>query len=81
VMRNAYAQTVVANYSVRARPGAPVATPLNWSEVEDNDLVPSRFTMATVRARLDGGHDPWADFTSATHGLGEADKRLAKLDA
>jgi hypothetical protein len=37
--------------------------------------------MATVRGRLDDGHDPWADFTRATHGLGEADKRLAKLDA
>ena len=27
VMRNAYAQTVAASYGVRARPGAPVATP------------------------------------------------------
>ena len=70
IMRNAYAQTVVANYGVRARPGAPVATPLSWSEVEDDGLGPGQFTMATVRARLDGGHDPWADFTGATHGLG-----------
>ena len=36
VMRNAYAQTVVANYGVRARAGAPVATPLSWAEVADD---------------------------------------------
>ena len=38
VMRNAYAQTVMASYGVRARPGAPVATPLSWAEVEDDGL-------------------------------------------
>jgi bifunctional non-homologous end joining protein LigD len=81
VMRNAYAQTVVASYGVRARAGAPVATPLSWAEVEDEKLEPAQFTMATVRARLDGGADPWADFTESRHGLGDAAKRLAKLDA
>jgi bifunctional non-homologous end joining protein LigD len=80
VMRNAYAQTVVASYVVRARPGAPVATPLNWPEVEDDGLQPGQFTMATIRARLDGGTDPWADFAESRHGLREAAKRLAKLD-
>jgi bifunctional non-homologous end joining protein LigD len=79
VMRNAYAQTVVASYSVRARVGAPVATPLSWDEVEDVDLEPGQFTMAAVRARLDGGKDPWADFTSSRQHLGEAGKRLARL--
>jgi bifunctional non-homologous end joining protein LigD len=80
VMRNAYAQTVTASYGVRARPGAPVATPLSWAEVEDDGLAPGRFTMATIRARLDGGTDPWADFAESRHGLGQAAKRLAKLD-
>ena len=80
VMRNAYAQTVTASYGVRARPGAPVATPLSWAEVEDDGLVPGRFTMATIRARLDGVTDPWADFAESRHGLGQAAKRLAKLD-
>ncbi len=81
VMRNAYAQTVAASYGVRARPGAPVATPLSWAEVEDDDLAPGRFTMTTVRARLDGGADPWAEFADSRHGLGEAGKRLAKLES
>src|SRR5229473_145925 len=81
VMRNAYAQTVVASYSVRARAGAPVATPLSWPEVEDDGLEPGQFTMATVRARLDRTEDPWAGFTDARQGLSEAEKRLTKLDA
>src|SRR5438874_4097912 len=80
VMRNAYAQTVVASYGVRARPGASVATPLSWAEVEDDGLHPGQFTMATIRARLAGGTDPWADFAGSRHGLGEAAQRLAKLD-
>jgi bifunctional non-homologous end joining protein LigD len=81
VMRNAYAQTVVASYGVRARAGAPVATPLSWAQVEDDGLEPGRFTMATVRAGLEDAEDAWAGFTAARHGLGEAGKRLAKLDA
>ena len=44
-------------------------------------LDPGQFTMATVRARLDRGDDPWADFEGSRHGLGEAENRLAKLDA
>ena len=58
-----------------------MATPLSWAEVEDESLEPARFTMAAVRARLDGGSDPWADFAESRHGLGDAAKRLAKLDA
>jgi bifunctional non-homologous end joining protein LigD len=79
VMRNAYAQLVVALYAVRARPGAPVATPLSWSEVEDGGLEPGQFTISTVRARLAGPDDPWDGFTRARHGLGPASRRLAEL--
>jgi bifunctional non-homologous end joining protein LigD len=81
VMRNAYAQLVVALYAVRARPGALVATPLTWSEVEDAGLEPGQFTISTVRARLDSPDDPWAGFSQARHGLGRASKRLAELSA
>jgi bifunctional non-homologous end joining protein LigD len=80
VMRNAYAQTVVASYGVRARPGAPVATPLDWAEVEDEKLAPGRFTMATVRPRL-SGRDPWAGFARSGQGLSEAARQLARLEA
>jgi len=59
VMRNAYAQTAVPPYAVRARPAAPVAAPLDWSEVEDSRLRPERFTIRTMPDRLDRDGDPW----------------------
>jgi bifunctional non-homologous end joining protein LigD len=80
VMRNAYAQTVAANYGVRARGGAPVATLLAWDEVRDETLQPGRFTLSTVRARLDQGTDPWAGFGDSRQGLTEPGKRLSKLE-
>jgi bifunctional non-homologous end joining protein LigD len=79
VMRNAYAQLVVASYSVRARPGAPVATPLSWPEVEGATLEPGHFTLSTIRARLDQGPDPWDGFARSASGLAQASKRLAGL--
>jgi bifunctional non-homologous end joining protein LigD len=39
----------VAPYTVRARPGGHVATPLHWDEIADQDLTPDRFTMRTRR--------------------------------
>jgi bifunctional non-homologous end joining protein LigD len=58
--RNTYAQTTVAPYAVRARPGAPVATPLRWEELGDARLRADSFTLATLPARLEREGDPWA---------------------
>jgi bifunctional non-homologous end joining protein LigD len=80
VMRNAYAQTVAANYSVRARDGAPVATPLAWDEVQDKSLEPGRFTLGTVRARLGRDADPWAGFADSKQGLSDPARRLSKME-
>ncbi|WP_330454920.1 MULTISPECIES: non-homologous end-joining DNA ligase [unclassified Streptomyces] len=57
VQRNAYAQTAVAPYAVRARPGAPVAAPLAWEDVDDPDLDARRWTLRDADALLD--RDPW----------------------
>lgn len=59
VTRNAYAQHIVAPFGVRARPGAPVATPLHWSEVEDASLLPGHFTLRSVPERLRSNELPW----------------------
>jgi bifunctional non-homologous end joining protein LigD len=79
--RNAYAQTAVASYSVRARPGATVATPLHWDEVADDGLTPHRFTISSVPDRLDSVPDPWDGFPGRGQSLAEASDRLAALDA
>ena len=59
--RNTYAQTVVAPYAVRALPGAPVATPLEWGELEDPKLHPRRWTLRDVGARIADRGNPWSD--------------------
>jgi bifunctional non-homologous end joining protein LigD len=60
VARNTYAQTTVAPYAVRALPGAPVATPLAWEELEDPELHPRRWTLASIPGRVSERGDPWA---------------------
>lgn len=76
VMRNAYGQTAVAPYSVRARPGAPVATPLDWSELEDARTTATRWTLASVPERLRSGGDPWRAFPRGAASLARAARRL-----
>jgi bifunctional non-homologous end joining protein LigD len=51
VMQNARGHHAVPPYVLRAVPGAPVSTPLDWRELRD-DLDPSRFNLQTVPARL-----------------------------
>lgn len=77
VMRNTYAHTSVAPYAVRARPGAPVATPLAWDELAESR--PNRWTLADVPERLEHHGDPWRDIDAAARPLGEARRRLAEL--
>ena len=77
VQRNAYAQTAIAPYSVRALPGAPVAAPLAWSELDDPTVTARRWTMATIGERISA--DPWHAQPQRGHGLGPAKRRLAAL--
>lgn len=58
--RNGFAQTVVAPFSVRRRPKAPVSTPLDWSEVTPK-LLPAHFNMGSFAKRLERS-EPWKDF-------------------
>ena len=51
--QNSYGKTTVAPYSVRPRPGAPVAAPIDWSELDDPELRPDRWTLRTLPERLD----------------------------
>jgi bifunctional non-homologous end joining protein LigD len=58
-LQNIRAKTVASAYSVRARPGATVSTPLEWKEVGDT-LDPRDFTIETVPSRLQRIGDIWA---------------------
>ena len=69
VNRNGRAQTAVPPYAVRPRPGAPVATPLRWEELDDRGLAPDAWTIRTVRERLERDGDPWAGIARAAGAL------------
>lgn len=58
--QNAINRTLVAPYSVRAAPGAPVSVPLEWDELDDPDLRPDGWTIRTVVDRLATVGDPFA---------------------
>lgn len=77
VLRNGYAQTAVAPYSVRALPGAPVATPISRDTLDDPRLSARRWTVRDVldQART----DPWAELPPRGRALGPARRRLRSL--
>ncbi|WP_336322030.1 non-homologous end-joining DNA ligase [Streptomyces lavendofoliae] len=77
VQRNGYAQTAVAPYSVRARPGAPVATPLRWDQLDDPATHARRWTVATVLEQARS--DPWNGAATRPRALGPARRRLDAL--
>ncbi len=62
VLRNSYSHTAVAPYSVRAKPGAPVATPLAWEELEQGPVESNRYTVKNIFRRLSQREDPWKSF-------------------
>jgi bifunctional non-homologous end joining protein LigD len=76
VMRNAYGQTVVAPYAVRARPRAPVATPLHWEELEESRTSAKRWTIRTVPERIARDGDPWSGLARKRHTLTRAGELL-----
>ena len=80
-MRNAYAQTAVAPYAVRARRGAPVATPLEWDELSRRGLRADSFTIRDVPQRVAENGDPWSDIARRARSLTRPMKRLAELRA
>ncbi|HWT86928.1 MAG TPA: hypothetical protein VN177_14235, partial [Myxococcales bacterium] len=61
-LRNSPIATVIAPYSLRARPRATVATPLTWTEIETID--PDAFSIGDLDRLLDRP-DPLAELASA----------------
>jgi bifunctional non-homologous end joining protein LigD len=72
--RNAYGQTAVPAYAVRARPGAPVSTPITWDEL--SKVKPAQFTVRSVRRRLARRDCPWSDVRRHAQTLTQARKNV-----
>lgn len=79
INRNAYAQTAVAPFGVRARPGAPVAVTLDWDEATSSSFDPRAFTIENVFRRLSQKDDPWAGWRRRARSLTEPRKRLEEM--
>jgi DNA ligase D len=65
--QNAPHKTVFGAWSVRARKGAQVSTPLSWEELDDVD--PDGLTVHTVPERVEERGDPWAAINDAPQSL------------
>jgi DNA ligase D len=83
--QNAPHKTVFGAWSVRARPGAQVSTPVAWDELDD--IHPDQFTIASLAARLATAGDPWLGMNDAPQSLepllamSERDRASGLLDA
>ncbi|MGW0822636.1 non-homologous end-joining DNA ligase [Streptomyces sp. NPDC002845] len=77
VQRNAYAQTAVVPFTVRPKPGAPVATPISWNQLDEPGLDARRWNIdnAVDQART----KPWWGLMGKGRALGPARRRLDAL--
>lgn len=61
-LRNERGATAIAPYSLRARPGAPVATPVDWAELKRIEAA-DKYTIRTIGQRLAQlKSDPWEGY-------------------
>jgi len=75
-LRNDKTSTAVAPWSPRAREGATIAVPLNWSQVTAK-LSPQKFTIATSGPLLKKA-DPWKGLAASAKPIAAAMKKLSK---
>ena len=78
-LRNSYGQTTVAPYALRAREGAPVATPVDWDEIGNSKLDSKSYRYANIFRRIGKKEDPWKDFYGKKNSLGKARDKLDRM--
>jgi bifunctional non-homologous end joining protein LigD len=77
-LRNGHGATSVASWSLRSRPGAPVAVPVAWDELGRLKRADA-FDIDSVRARLAKlAADPWEGIDEVKQDLGAVEDLLAK---
>lgn len=71
--QNGYGRNTAAPYTLRAKPGAPVSTPLAWDEVARGGFGPADFTMKTAPERLRTQGDLFAPVLQTVQALPRLD--------
>ncbi|MFN2280093.1 MAG: ATP-dependent DNA ligase, partial [Candidatus Promineifilaceae bacterium] len=79
-LRNAYGQNSVAPYALRALPGAPVATPLDWNELDNPQLESQSYNLSNIFRRLGQKEDPWKEIMEKARSLNEAREKLEEVN-
>jgi bifunctional non-homologous end joining protein LigD len=78
-LRNNRGNTSVAAYSTRARPGAPVSTPITWEELA-RGVKPDQFHVGNIRERLQSlKADPWKRYWTVRQRITAAIRRSLDL--
>jgi bifunctional non-homologous end joining protein LigD len=77
-LQNAKSKTIAAPYVLRAYPGAPVATPLDWTEVTPG-LHPSQFQIGNAPERFAKKGDLFRGVLDSPQDLEQALERLGRM--
>src|SRR5205085_1443798 len=78
-LRNGFAQTAVAPYSVRAIEGAPVAMPIEWVELGSKKITTQSFTIKNALQRIALHEDKWKDISHKPYSIKKLAGELKKL--
>lgn len=79
VGRNAPGQHAVAPFSLRAKDGAPAATPITWDALDDVDLQPTTFTLSNLSGREKECAEAWSGMARRARSLKGPRSKLARV--
>lgn len=77
--RNSYGQTSVAPYSLRAKNQAPVATPIEWRELDNSSLNAQSYSIKNIFSKLRREGDPWRNIYNYRCGIKDASEKMLFL--
>ncbi len=75
-LRNSYAQSSVAPYSIRPIENAPVATPIDWDELQRKKMNSQYYNIKNIFKRLKRKSDPWKNIYSKSKSISKARNNL-----
>ncbi|MBI3625145.1 MAG: DNA ligase D, partial [Candidatus Rokubacteria bacterium] len=76
-VQNGHGRTIVAPFSLRPLPAAPVSCPLRWEEVTSR-LDPARFTIKSLPKRFEKMADPLASVLTGSIDMASAIARIER---